>query len=466
MKTALINTNCMKPPIAPIGLEYVAENMRAAGHDIGILDLCFVNDPLEAIRDFFSESEYELVGLSLRNSDDCAFSSKQSFLGDFKDMVSEVRKCSDALVIAGGVGFSVMPERILEISGADAGIWAEGEFALPYLADQLKRNQDWRDASNLVWKDGDQWKRNPPTSMPLSELPFMKRDLFDNPRYFREGGQAGFETKRGCPMKCTYCADPLSKGKMVRTRPPEHVATEIENLLSRGIDHFHTCDAEFNIPEEHAKEVCREFINRGLGDKIRWYAYCSPKPFSRELSGLMKKAGCVGINFGTDTGDAAMLQKLGRSYSSEDIITSSNLARDEGMAVMLDLLIGAPGETRESIKNTIDVMRQSGADRIGVTVGVRLYPGTSLTSDVLQDNNKEGLHGSDDPLYPMFFIEPALGMNIFGIIDELIGEDERFLFFDPNRPGKNYNYNANEVLVNAIKKGHRGAYWDILRKLV
>jgi hypothetical protein len=72
--------------------------------------------------------------------------------------------------------------------------------------------------------------------------------------------------------------------------------------------------------------------------------------------------------------------------------------------------------------------------------------------------------GTGGALTPVFFLEPAIGPFAFALLDQHIGDDERFFFFDPSRPEKNYNYNANQRLVDAIQKGYRGAYWDILRR--
>jgi len=66
---------------------------------------------------------------------------------------------------------------------------------------------------------------------------------------------------------------------------------------------------------------------------------------------------------------------------------------------------------------------------------------------------------------PVFFLEPGIAPTVFNMLDALVGKDPRFLFFDPDRPGRNYNYNANKLLVDAIREGHRGAYWDILRRV-
>jgi radical SAM superfamily enzyme YgiQ (UPF0313 family) len=463
LRIALVNTNRIRPPIAPIGLDYVAEALGAAGHAVEILDLCWAVDPPSAIASFFEGPDFDLVGVTLRNTDDCAFTSRQSFLDEFAATVRAIRERTGALLVLGGVGFSVMPERVLARCKADAGMWGEGEFAMVALADRVARQQSWHDMPNLVWRSENGWQRNPPTAPSLADLPAMSRRWVDNRRYFREGGQAGFETKRGCPGKCIYCADPLAKGSVTRIRPPGAVVDELVNLLEQGIDHLHTCDSEFNLPERHAIEICREIVRRGLGDRLRWYAYCAPTPFSWELAQLMREAGCVGVNFGADHGDAAMLRRLGRAYTPEDILVATRRCREAGMVVMLDLLLGAPGETQEGIARTIELMQRAAPERVGISLGVRVYPGTRLADMVLAEP-KEGLVGGEDPAEPLFFLEPAIAPDAFSWLDERIGDDPRFLFFDPSKPKQNYNYNANQRLVEAIAEGYRGAYWDILRR--
>ena len=258
MQVALVNANRMRPPIAPIGVEYVAETLAAAGHEVRILDLCWVDDVDRAVAGFFEDADFGLVGVSLRNTDDCAFINCQLFLNDFAALVAAIRTRTGAMIVAGGVGFSTMPEAALETCRADAGIRGGGEFAMAALADRLDEGDDLEDVPGLVWREDGAWRRNPLDSTPLSELPAMTRSLVDNRRYFGEGGQGGFETKRGCPHRCVYCADPVAKGRRVLVRPPEAVADELECLLEQEIDHLHTCDCEFNAPPDHASAVCEE----------------------------------------------------------------------------------------------------------------------------------------------------------------------------------------------------------------
>jgi hypothetical protein len=137
--------------------------------------------------------------------------------------------------------------------------------------------------------------------------------------------------------------------------------------------------------------------------------------------------------------------------------------RAAGLTVMLDLLLGAPGETRASLQRTVELTQALSPDRVGVTVGVRVYPGTRLAAN--RDELRAGLELHGQGAWALeFYLEPAVAPFVFTFLDELIGADERFLFFSPHRPERNYNYNANERLSAAIRAGHRGAYWDILRR--
>ncbi len=464
IRVALVNTNGIRPPIAPIGLDYVAEALSAAGHEVELLDLCWEPAWEPAVARFFARAEFCLVGVSVRNTDDCTLATRESFLPLHAGAVRTIRRHTDAPIVLGGVGFSVMPVEALPACGADAGIAGDGEFAFADLASRIAARRSWDDLPGLVLRKDGRTIRNPASFPPLSLLPPMSRSRVDNPRYFREGGQAGFETKRGCPMRCVYCADPAAKGRTARLRPPSAVADELSRLLAMGIDHLHTCDSEFNVPEEHAAEICAEILRRGLGGKLRWYAYCAPRPFSGELARRMRRAGCVGINFGADSADAGMLRRLGRDFGPDDLQEAARHCREAGITVMFDLLLGSPGETRESLVRTIERVRQAGPDRVGIAVGVRLYPGTEIASRIPEAGEGRGRVGGDDLSQPVFFVEPEVAPYIFPLLDELTKDDPRFLFFDPTRPQSNYNYNANQVLVNAIANGARGAYWDILRR--
>ncbi len=471
-EVVLVNTNRLRPPVAPVGLDYMADLLRAQGVNVRLVDLCFEPDAEAATAGRPSDVDPVLVGLTLRNTDDCYLASGQDFVPEFRRLVELARRHTSAPVVIGGSGYSVCPAAILQATGADYGIAGDGEVPLAALTSELARGNDPQRVPGLLWRDAEGVKGNQPWLGPLEDLPRRGRALLDNERYFSEGGQAGVETKRGCDRECIYCADPLGKGTRVRARSPAQVADEFEALLAQNVDHFHLCDSEFNVPAEHGSAVCQELVRRGMGEQTRWYAYATPAGFTGELALAMRRAGCVGVNLGADSGDDRMLAELGRDFRAEALWDTARACRDAGLVFMYDLLLGGPGETRRSVALTIETMKRISPDRVGVSLGVRIYQGTALSRLVQREGptaQNPNLRGQvqDNPelLRPVFYVSSALGREAEDYVAGLVGGDPRFFFPTTDSGTEAYNYSNNERLVEAIQQGYRGAYWDILRRV-
>lgn len=471
----LVNINRMRPLIAPIGVDYVAGAVRAAGIEVDVLDLGPVADPRASIAAYFASHQPRLVGISLRNTDDCFWPSTQWFVPDLREMIAAIRRVTDAPIVLGGVGFSIFAECLVRETGVEFGVHGDGEPAMVQLARAVERCGPYDRVEGLIWRDGERLRVNPPAWTARIDRP-AARDAVDHALYFRMGGQGGFETRRGCPRRCLYCADPAAKGPVSRLRDPALVVDEIESLLSQGVDVLHTCDAEFNVPRRHAVAVCEEMIRRGLGERVRWYAYLAVVPFDAKLAELMRRAGCVGINFTGDSASPAMLKTYRQPHGPQNLGAAVRLCRANGITVMIDLLFGGPGETPETAAETVAFMRRIDPDCVGAAVGVRLYPGTGLVERLRSRKRLETspevrrrYDGPVDLLRPTFFISAELGPRPAFVIRELIGRDARF--FPPAEDGGaagaggDHNYNDNMLLSQAIANGARGAYWDILRRL-
>ena len=471
-RVCLVNPNQMKPPVAPLAVDYLAHALKKSGFQVDLLDLCFSTDVSLEIESYFAHNDVLAVAVTLRNTDDTYLASQDFCIDRYKQVIDLLKAQTNASIILGGSGFSIMPRAILGYYGLDVGIWGEGELSLALLVGRIASKQDYRDVPGLVFRSGKGFHSNAPKYLELSRIYAPCRGVVDNYRYFIEGGMAGVESKRGCPKGCIYCADPVGKGKKLRLRSPQSVADEIESLLGMGIDHFHFCDSEFNLPEDHVADICLELIARGLGSKIRWYGYASPAPFSQELAALCRRSGCAGIDFGVDSGCERMLRRLGREFSVADLSRTAEVCHQEGIVFMYDLQLGGPGETRGSMKETIETMKKLSPDRVGVSFGVRIFPQTKMASLVQRQGPLQGnpnlrgtIEGNDDFFKPIFYLSADLGPDAAEYLSQLIGGDERFFFVSPSGAERNYNYNDNSVLVNAIKAGYRGAFWDILRRL-
>jgi len=469
----------MDPAIGPIGLDYIASSVRQAGIEIEALDLGLADEPQQVMREYLSTRNPELIGLSFRNADDCFWPSADWFVPRLKDLIETIRKVTDAPIVLGGVGYSIFAGPIFEYTNVEFGICGDGEAALPSLIHHLRGTRKLSDIPGLIWRDNNTIHRNPPAwSEPISLG--SDRSFVDNAAYFKRGGQCGLETKRGCNRNCIYCADPLAKGNRLRLRQPAEVADEVESLLSQGIDVLHICDSEFNVSKDHALAVCEELARRSLGNKICWYTYMLPSPFDAELAEVMARAGCVGIDFTGDSACDSMLRTYRHMHRRDDLAEAVTLCRRYGMAVMIDLLLGGPEETPQSVRETIDFIKKISPDCAGAALGMRVYPRTAMET-VLSNELREGKHrnirrkysGPIDLLQPTFYISETLGERPAEFVRDLIAGDQRF--FEPaievdqdaseDGDAANYNYNENLLLTQAIQKGARGAYWDILRQL-
>jgi len=481
----LINTNTIQPPIAPVGLDYVADAVENAGFDVEVVDLALTDEPFSVLRRYFDHHTPDLIGISFRNTDDCFWPSAHWFVPELCRTIACIKQLSSAPIVLGGVGFSLMSLPIMKQTHADFGIRGDGEQALGRLLRQLENAKNFERVPGLIWRQNGRLLHNRPAWPSGLAIPHRRRSV-DNLTYFRRGGQIGLETKRGCNRKCLYCADALAKGPRPRLRRPADVADEFEELFAQGIDLLHLCDSEFNIPRRHAAAVCEELIRRRLGRKVRWYTYMAVLPFDAELAHLMQKAGCLGINFTADTACPEILKTYCQKHSAADIKQAVKLCRRYDIAVMIDLLLGGPGETPDTLAETINFMKSLDADCIGAALGLRIYEGTAAAQLIraqgpLETNPaiRRRYAGPVEFCQPTFYISSRLGEQPAQLVRDLIAGDERF--FEPAddttnqslttpapaspTPVRDHNYSQNQQLTDAINAGARGAYWHILRQL-
>ncbi|MCK7490742.1 MAG: radical SAM protein [Comamonadaceae bacterium] len=378
MKILLVNTNLMRPPVAPLGLDYLADSLRAAGHEPALLDLCFSTD-VDADIDAACRGTPDAIGCTVRNTDDCYFASGEFFLPKIRGIISSAatrrrrpgRRRRRGLFRDAGSGCraaaaptTASPARAKRHSSGSSvrsppTPRRAGEGHLPGPGPRLPRRD--RHSPHPGPRH-----RPRPAAGPHAVLRRQSAVL-------RRRRPGGLRDPARVPLSCSYCADPVAKGHRTRLLPPRRVVAEIEALVGLGIDHLHTCDPEFNVPLAHARDVCRAMIEAGLAEKVRWYAYCSPMPFDDATAALMKRAGCAGIDFGADSGSDRMLQRLGRHYRAADLESTARSCRKAGIPFMYDLLLGGPDETPDSLRESLDFIRGIGPDCVGISLGVRIY---------------------------------------------------------------------------------------------
>ena len=243
-------------PTLPMGLGFVAAAARRAGCDVHFLDLLKADDPRAAVADAIKEFGPEVIGISIRNVDDQTSAAPRFLLDGAKELVAICKRLCAAPVVLGGAGYSLFPEAALDYLEADMGIQGEGEGAFVELLARLARHAPLAGVPGLFLRGkGLQAPRTYQTL--LDEWPFPDPDLFDatlfrDPSYFLP-----FQTRRGCPLKCSYCATAAIEGPRLRTHSPEVVVRELARWHEAGFSRIFFVDNTFNLPPGYALKLCR-----------------------------------------------------------------------------------------------------------------------------------------------------------------------------------------------------------------
>jgi len=406
MRVLLISANQERSPdpVAPLGACYVATAVAATGHDVEVLDLCFSDDVDADVRAVVSAHRPDVVGLSMRNVDNCAFPDTVSYTPHYARVVAACLAARDVPIVLGGSAFTTMPGFYLAALGVRYGVAGEGEVAFPALLDRLARDETADDVPGVArWEArGGTVTINPPAWLPDVDHVHADRRWMDVGRYYREGGMANMQTKRGCHYKCTFCAYPVIEGRGMRTRDPAGVAAEVRTLLDHhGVTQFFIVDSVFNAPRGHAERVCEAL--RPLGRHIRWSCFATPGNFTCELLDAMMAAGCQSIDFGTDAGSNTTLRAFRKSFDADDIRAASALCRERAIPFCHSLVFGGERETWDTVAETIALMDECRPTAVTAMCGVRVYPETPLALALL----RRGEVATPEALYePWFYFAP------------------------------------------------------------
>lgn len=456
MRILLISANKEKNPypVAPLGLAYLSGVLIKEGHDVRILDFCFIEDFEEALRETVEEFSPELIGISIRNVDNLTYPLSISYLPFIRSITKTLKAITDVTIILGGSGFSIFPEEIMEYLDLDMGVVGEGEMAMKGLAGR----ESLENIPNLIFRKGDRFCRN--LMKPIEDFGRPFRGGIDNEGYLKWGGMGNIQTKRGCPFNCTYCTYPLIDGKEMRLRDPEEIGKEIEFMSGEyGIDHIFFVDDIFNYPMEHAKAICRKIIKRRLD--FRWTAFCNPSFISPTLFHLMKDAGCQGIEFGTDSLSEPVLKNLRKSFSPENVASACEVSRNAGLEVAHYIIFGGPGETQETIKETFERLDRLNPTAVIAMIGIRVYPGTPIEAMSRRDCFlKRGAmieNGKVNGLEPLFYLSSEENTLIEMVREHAISRPNWVV------PGLDIR-SRGEDFIKLRKMGKRGPLWDLLGK--
>ena len=384
-RVLLVSTNRERQPypVVPNGLACVASALDAAGHNIRFLDLCFAKDPVRRASDVAQSFRPDVVGVSVRNIDNSDAIALRHYTPEAREVLHALRAAAPgAKIIAGGAAFGVAPEALFRDLAVDYAVAGDGERASVALISALISGEAIEAMPGLVRERNGTVVFTPPgEDADLDSLPPPSLHRWiDLARYQRHGGTIPIQTKRGCVYKCIYCTYRNVEGWGYRTRHPELVADEIQELkVKAGIHHFDFVDSTFNSPPGHALQVCEAITRRRLRVQLDTTNF-TPAAASSELLSAMKRAGFRSLGITAESASDAVLEKLEKGFNAAKVREVAERVESHGIKTLWIFLVGGPGETRHTLEETLHFARWRliRGDAVYLTVGLRIYPGTTL----------------------------------------------------------------------------------------
>ena len=360
-------------PAPPLGLTYVAAAFERAGADVRIFDYIVSRYTPEKLRRDMENFNPHVVGTS---------SVTLNFPGAAEILQTAKGINPDVVTVMGGPHVSFSAEATLSAyPKIDLVVRGEGEGTIAELMACGFDAARLSGVGGLAYRDNGAIRLSGDRDFiaDINTLPLPARHLLPLSRYQALGFPISMITSRGCPYQCIFCQGRRMVGSKIRQRRAAAVVDEIENILSYGIDRINIADDLFVSDKEKVRDVCGEIRRRGL--KFAWSAFARVNTVDRETLQIMKDAGCDGISFGVESGNQAMLDRIKKKITLDQVRRAVGFCKDVGLVVHCSFIVGLPGETPETLRDS-----QAFAESLeDVFYGYHLlapFPGTTVREKV------------------------------------------------------------------------------------
>jgi len=423
MRVLLIsaNTERINLPTFPLGLACVAQATLDQGHEVEWLDLMAETEPKETVRCTIKRFQPQAIGISVRNIDDQDMANPRFLLEQAREVVTSCRSVSASPIVVGGAGYSLFPQSSLDYLGADMGIQGEGERVFPLLLEALEGS---RRLSNLpgLFERGHGLQGEREFAENLDGLPLPDPRLFSTVAYEGEDFWVPVQTRRGCPMRCSYCSTGTIEGHALRKRSPERIVRWIARWVESGFRRFQFVDNTFNLPPSYALSLCSRLAAAEL--PVAWRSILYPGKLEENFVKSMAEAGCREVSLGFESGCDEILKEMNKRFLSKDVAEAAGMLSDHGIHTMGFLMLGGPGETRDTVEETLAFVSDLNLDALKITVGIRIYPHTKLAKLAVQDSL---IAPDDDLLFPKFYMVKGLEAWLREIVVQKLKEHRNWV---------------------------------------
>ncbi|MHC4872335.1 MAG: B12-binding domain-containing radical SAM protein [Planctomycetota bacterium] len=332
----------------PLGLAWIAAVLEQEKHEVEILDTHALRMDHDKIREELqSRGKYDIYGITattalIRSALQISKNIKQLF--------------SDTITVLGGVHPTVLPEEVIKDSNVDIVVRGEGEHTLLEIAD----GKPLTEITGITYRDGEEIIHTPERELiaDLNDLPLPAYHLLPMDKYHPAAGAAknlpatSMLATRGCPGRCTFCYRIF--GPRLRVRKGERIAEELKLLYDKyGIREICFYDDTFTAVKKEIRAFCECLKEMKLD--LTWNCFSRVDSVDEEILKLMKETGCHQVMYGIESGSEKILTNIGKRADLEKAIRAVKLTQEAGLDVRAAFMLGNPGETKETIEETINL---------------------------------------------------------------------------------------------------------------
>ena len=352
----------------PIGLYSVGAVLKDNDYDVEILNWhCSKEKPIE-IENILKEKQADWIGFSIVHA---------NRWGGVEIARIAKRLNPGVRIVFGGIGATFLWEHLLKhFPEVDYVVLGEGEYVFLDLIRVVDEGGSPGNVRGIAFrKSGKRIKTEDAEPIQnLDELPVPAQ-------YFH---YQHVTSTRGCAWQCAFCGSPKFWGNKVRLRSPEHFVQELALLHGKGINFFYFSDDTFTIKRERVVEICQKIIEKDL--QISWYAISRVDCVDEEVLCWMRKAGCIQISFGIESGSEKIRERLNKKLKNDQIKRAFELTTKYGILPRAYFIYGSPGETWQTIQETIDLMMAISPLSVIFYI-LDIFPGTALYERFKEQTN-------------------------------------------------------------------------------
>lgn len=376
----------------PMGLYYVAAMARGHGYRVEILNWHDVGRRPEEIRRTLQDRRPDVIGFSVLHAN------RWGAL----DIAAVARRLLPGVrIVFGGIGATCLWEHFLtHFPQVDVIVLGEGERTFL----RLLRCFQEQGGRGLARIPGIAFRRRGVPRRTAAAEPVADLDELPAPsRWFTFSHLA---LTRGCPANCRFCGSPGFWGRRVRFHSAAYFVGQIRRLYRRGVRFFFVSDDTFTVNRRRVIEICRELAALGLD--IAWAAISRVDTVDEEVLRWMRRAGCIQVSYGVESGSAQIRARLAKNIRTADIRRAFALTRRCGIMPRAYFIYGSPGETDRTIAESVALMEEI-QPLAAIFYILDLFPGTALYEDFKRRSGATDdiwLQRIEDLLY--FETDPAL----------------------------------------------------------